>query len=187
MRRSNKGDVRQRGDVRLRVGAVGGALVLAGAAAVGVAYAATGTTIHGCVNNTTRVLSVSDTCAKQETALTWNQQGAPGPSGPAGPSGAPGPSGPPGPAAASTVNTYEQILHGSDIDSTGFEVEAFMTCPNPDQVPISGGYRIYISGWTAFSSTLEFGGYHFLAAMPFNQLPPDPTSQLAKVEVTCIS
>ena len=46
--------------------------------------------IRGCYNNANGRLSVIDegaTCGRNETLLTWNQQGPAGPAGPAGPSG----------------------------------------------------------------------------------------------------
>jgi hypothetical protein len=79
--------------------ALGAALGAAG----GVAYSsipdAQGV-IHGCYDNTTGALRVIDTdasgvCRGGETALDWNQQGQPGPTGH---TGVPGPAGPPGAA-----------------------------------------------------------------------------------------
>ena len=63
------------------------------------------TLIHSCVtsNKNLRVVSASDTCRSNESALDWNIQGVPGPVGPAGPTGltgaigAAGPAGPQGP------------------------------------------------------------------------------------------
>ena len=80
------------------------ALVAAVVAAGGVAYSsipdAQGV-IHGCysdVDGTLRVIdtaNASDVCRGAETALDWNQQGQPGPTGH---TGLPGPAGPPGAA-----------------------------------------------------------------------------------------
>jgi hypothetical protein len=56
--------------------------------------------IHGCYNNRTGVLRVIDpggSCGDRESALFWNQKGAPGAEGPEGPSGPEGPLGPEGP------------------------------------------------------------------------------------------
>jgi hypothetical protein len=66
-----------------------------------VAYAATSRTaasINGCYDNSTRVLRVTDTCARNETQISWNQAGPAGPAGPAGVAGPAGPSGTAGPA-----------------------------------------------------------------------------------------
>ena len=73
---------------------IGGAVVFfAGATAAGVVTAvaapAAPAVINGCVNTTTRVLTVpaSGTCPAGTTALQWNSQGPAGPQGPAGVSG----------------------------------------------------------------------------------------------------
>jgi hypothetical protein len=60
----------------------------------GVAYSAipdASGVIHGCYQaRTLRVIDSAANCDPGETALNWNQQGAPGPQGPAGPQGPPG-------------------------------------------------------------------------------------------------
>lgn len=79
--------------------ALGAALGAAG----GVAYSSIPDSqgvIHGCYDDTTGALRVIDTdasgvCRGGETALDWNQQGQPGPTGH---TGVPGPAGPPGAA-----------------------------------------------------------------------------------------
>jgi hypothetical protein len=85
-------------------------VVMAGVIFGGVALATTSDSsdvIHGCVNKTTRVLRVANTCKGDEIAITWNQHGPAGPAGPSGPpgvggvqgpSGASGPAGSPGPS-----------------------------------------------------------------------------------------
>lgn len=66
--------------------------------------------INGCYNRkdgALRVVVAAETCGKHELAVSWRQQGEPGPTGPTGPkgdpgetgpAGAPGPPGPAGPA-----------------------------------------------------------------------------------------
>jgi type VI secretion system Hcp family effector len=78
------------------------AVIAAGAGTY--AYAASssdGTTINGCVGTSDgklRVLSASDTCKSNETALSWNSVGPAGAQGPAGAAGAAGAQGLQGPA-----------------------------------------------------------------------------------------
>ena len=84
---------------------IGAVMLIAGAgAAIGIAVpslaASTTTTIHGCVNNTTHVLTVRATCPSGTTALTWNQAGPAGPRGPQGIQGVPGATGPAGAVGA---------------------------------------------------------------------------------------
>jgi hypothetical protein len=90
----------------LRVAAVAGA-VLAGAAGVATATSmvqgSATTAIQACQNNGSgllRVVNSTSDCRQNETALTWNVAGAPGPAGPAGATGATGPAGPTGAAGA---------------------------------------------------------------------------------------
>lgn len=86
-----------------------GAIVVALAVAASIGYAAipdSSGVIHGCYNqaaNPSGALRVIDTdagakCAKNEKALTWNQQGPKGDQGDTGPAGPTGPEGPTGPA-----------------------------------------------------------------------------------------
>lgn len=90
---------------RLTFANVAAGLALAVAVSGGVAYAtgaipSSNGTINGCYNQQNGSLRVidpaSDTCQKQETAISWNQvgpKGDPGPQGPAGPAGPVGPKG----------------------------------------------------------------------------------------------
>ena len=84
-------------------------VVGAGVAFASVVSQSPRTTIHGCVNNRTKVLTVAQAggrCPRGTTAITWNitgPQGPPGPSGARGPTGlpgSPGPTGSPGPAGS---------------------------------------------------------------------------------------
>ena len=85
---------------------VAAAVVIVGVTAASAAFAAipdAGGVIHGCYKSGQGTLHVVDTtsgqsCAANETALTWNQQGPQGPAGPAGPQGPTGQQGPTGPA-----------------------------------------------------------------------------------------
>ena len=81
------------------------ALIVVGAlAAAGVAYATipdSSGLIHACYKKSDSALRVidssTDSCNKNETALSWTAQGTPGPIGPQGPAGPAGPAGPQGP------------------------------------------------------------------------------------------
>lgn len=115
--------------MRNRMLAVAG-LVAAAVMGAGVSLAATApagrsTTIHGCENNRTRVLSVrhSGSCGRGFTALSWNvtgprgPAGLAGPAGPAGPKGDTGPAGPQGPSGV--VSTATTDLGGVTSVPTG--------------------------------------------------------------------
>jgi type VI secretion system secreted protein Hcp len=74
------------------------AVVAAGAGTYAYAAASDGTTIHGCVggDGKLRVLSSSEGCKKDETALSWNTVGPAGAQGATGPAGVQGLAGPAG-------------------------------------------------------------------------------------------
>jgi type VI protein secretion system component Hcp len=75
------------------------AVIAAGAGTYAFAAASSdGTTISGCVakDGKLRVLSGTDTCKADETALSWNSVGPAGAQGPVGPAGAAGAAGPAG-------------------------------------------------------------------------------------------
>ena len=135
------------------------ALVVAMAAAAGLAVAAislgaipgSSGTISACYAKSNGGLRVIDaesgaSCvANKESALSWNQQGPPGPQGeqglqgPAGPQGDPGPQGPPGPA----INTDVVLATSSAIQETGggFDLKvAQALCPS-GEIATGGGYR----------------------------------------------
>jgi hypothetical protein len=82
----------------------GGAAVglAAGLATAGIALASgsSSAVIHGCVNDKTHLLRIAATCHPNETAISWNQQGAQGPQGLPGYNGRRGPAGPSGPAGS---------------------------------------------------------------------------------------
>ena len=79
---------------------VASALTFLVVGSVALASIPSGGVISTCYNTkkgTLRVIDAqSDSCDKDETALSWNQAGQPGPSGPPGPAGATGPAGPQG-------------------------------------------------------------------------------------------
>jgi hypothetical protein len=87
--------------------AIAVALALTGSQLVGASIPSDDGTIHGCYDESRGTLRVidatTDTCARRELALSWNQRGPtgeagpPGPIGPVGPAGDSGPPGPPGP------------------------------------------------------------------------------------------
>lgn len=84
---------------RLSVAAAAAILPMAILAATN-ALAANDTTINACVHKESRGVRIVDSpadCRATETAVSWNQQGQPGPAGPQGPAGPAGPQGPAGP------------------------------------------------------------------------------------------
>jgi hypothetical protein len=114
--------------------ALGAALGAAG----GVAYSAIPDgqgVIHGCYEDTTGALRVIDTdaagvCRGGETALDWNQQGQPGPTGH---TGLPGPEGPPGAAL-----TYGKSAPGPVALPSGAQEKTIATLTVP-----RGSYAIF--------------------------------------------
>lgn len=92
--------------------ALAAAVVLAGGGAALATIPDSGGVIHGCYSAKDGTLRVIDTdagqtCAKGETALSWNQQGPQGPAGPTGPAGPAGPQGSPGPQGPAGVSGYQ--------------------------------------------------------------------------------
>lgn len=94
---------------RILAAVVGAGILIAGSS-VATAAVVSNNTINGCYTTKSGALRVIDTsagtCAKGETAISWNRtgpQGLPGvkgDTGPAGPAGAPGAQGPAGPAGS---------------------------------------------------------------------------------------
>ena len=90
------------GSRRLWVGLTVAAALTIGASVAFGAIPDSGGVIHACYksNGDLRVVDTAagsdGTCKSQETALTWNQQGAAGAQGPAGPAGPKGDTGPAG-------------------------------------------------------------------------------------------
>lgn len=82
---------------QLLVAAIAGALFAGG----GYAFAASRSkSIHGCIDNKTRVLHVQKArCHRGQTGIAWNRQG------PTGPQGVPGPQGPPAASAWAVIAT----------------------------------------------------------------------------------
>lgn len=76
--------------------------IVAGSVALASIPSADGT-INACFNDTNgnvRIVDDPSSCRQHEVAISWNQQGTPGPAGPPGPPGPAGPQGPAGPAGA---------------------------------------------------------------------------------------
>jgi hypothetical protein len=142
--------------MRFRLGRRGFWLLAASAAGLalvgGIAYAAipdSGGVIHTCFkpSDATKsggaALTVIDsqsggTCKAGDTALTFNQQGPPGPMGQPGP---PGPQGPPGPEGASGPLSGYEIVQGSSDFGQGDTKSAAALCPNGKE-PVSGGATV---------------------------------------------
>jgi hypothetical protein len=101
--------------------------------------------VHGCFaksGGTLRVIDASVTnCKSGETALSWNQQGVPGPKGDAGEPGPPGPQGAQGePGAPGGLAGYVRFFTQSDENSV-FTKTQVANCPS-GKVPVGGGGRI---------------------------------------------
>jgi hypothetical protein len=126
----------------------GKTVVVAMAAAVSLAVAAislgaipgaTGT-ISGCYaksNGSLRVIDAESGAAcitNKETALSWNQQGPPGPQGPVGPQG------PPGPVDTQMVFAVEETFDGFDLKF------AHAACPS-GETATGGGYLVGASSY----------------------------------------
>lgn len=87
-------------------------------------------TIHGCYRNgggpndgTLRVVDDPSTCGKNETAISWSQQGPQGPQGPQGDKGDKGDTGPAGPAGASGGDAL--LVGGAPL--TGGDADVYLT------------------------------------------------------------
>jgi collagen triple helix repeat protein len=111
-----------------------------------------------------RVIDSAATCARGETALSWNvvgPRGLQGPAGPAGVAGAMGPQGPqgvpgpqgsqglpglPGPAGASGLTGLIRVQVDSPFDDVATK-EVFAQCPAGTQV-LGGGYTFFLGGPT---------------------------------------
>jgi hypothetical protein len=110
--------------------------------------------IRACVENGSaliRSIDASDTCRKNERALTWNvsgPQGEPGPSGAPGASGAPGPSGSPGVQGPPGLSGVEMVRGDAKKLPTGVfgpNVTVAATCP-VGKIALSGGATLTSSG-----------------------------------------
>jgi len=142
-----------------------------------VAYGASSATFYGCLReNGERPLTdvrVSPapppTCGKDETPVSWNQVGPPGPAGPqgvpgpqgltgpAGPQGLTGPAGPPGAPGASgveivtAVGAYtdnSDIVRHPEVSVVAAYKTATATCPQGKRVIGGGGQVIEVSAPT---------------------------------------
>jgi hypothetical protein len=130
--------------------ALASALVLAVGSSVALgAIPGAGGVISSCYAKTGGDLRVIDaatsTCKSNESALSWNQQGIPGPQGvpgpvgPAGPQGPTGPAGAQGPAGPAGVSGYEIVGQPITFDANSI-VGMAATCP-PGKVVLGGGWR----------------------------------------------
>jgi type VI secretion system Hcp family effector len=99
------------------------AVIAAGAGTYAFAAAGDGTTINGCVGTSDgklRVLSGSDTCKSNETALSWNSVGPAGGQGPAGAPGAPGAPGAQGAPGRDGVSNPDATTATMTVTGNGF-------------------------------------------------------------------
>ena len=88
-------------NLRLLAEVLGGLILILITATAASSATSNGTTIYGCVNKTTSVLTVrlqaGEKCAPGTTPLDWNSTGPTGPAGSTGPRGKAGPTGKQGP------------------------------------------------------------------------------------------
>jgi len=112
--------------------------VLAAAVAATAAIPDASGVIHGCRNTKTGILRVIDTdksqtCSKDETALTWNQTGPQGPVGPEGPQG------PVGSGPVTRYNARGETYVGPARPTVwGHFLHVQVNC-EPGQVAVGGG------------------------------------------------
>lgn len=86
--------------------------------------------IRACANpaGQLRVVGAADSCRPQETLITWNSAGAPGPAGSIGPMGPAGPQGPAGPPGSDAAG----VTGGADHSPFGNASPAFLSAtPTP--------------------------------------------------------
>jgi hypothetical protein len=134
---------------RTKLVVLAGAVALAAAGSI--AWAAipdSGGVIHGCYENVSGKLRVSDTddgepkaCGNNETSLSWSQQGPPGPPGPEGPKGDTGDTGPQGPPG---MSGYEQVSDTTEFNGDDSK-QAFASCPEGKKVTGGGAFIVYSS------------------------------------------
>jgi hypothetical protein len=149
----------------VRSAVVATALVGTGAALAAAAIPSSDGVITGCISHSDGDLRVIDPavdeCKTNETTLTWNQTGPPGPVGPPGPQGEPGPAGPQGapgptcpagpPGPAGGFAGVQVVAREFTVPQSTFEFTYVATseCP-PDTVVVSGGYEIEQAGVNEF-------------------------------------
>lgn len=105
--------------------------VMAGALIAGGGYALAAsrtTTIHGCVNKRTRVLTVAVRCDRAQSPLVWDTRGPAGPRGPRGFRGVRGVAGPAGAAGSVAVGSVSTGAPGSQasVINTGSSSSAIL-------------------------------------------------------------
>jgi hypothetical protein len=141
------------------VSALAGALVLA---VLGLGTEAAAQQIYACAKNNggdLRLASGAGQCKNNETEVSWNAAGQPGPQGP---QGVPGP---PGPAGASGVSGYEVVVEFIAADG-----DAFHRVPCPaGKVPLGGG--VWINEGGQFSDRILIGTHPYGTAFT-EDVPP---------------
>jgi len=109
--------------------------------------------IHACYDDDGKV-RLSDPqvrpCRDNETPLSWNQTGAPGPKGDTGAQGPPGPqgaNGAQGAAGAAGVSGYQQVTQSFDNFTLAAQTESVhvVSCPAGTKV-FGGGYLLFNAG-----------------------------------------
>ena len=135
-----------------KLGVLLGAVALAAGGSVAWAIIPdSGGVIHGCYDNVSGKLRVSDTddgepkaCGNSETPLSWNQQGRQGPQGPPGPRGPKGDTGDTGPQGPPGVSGYERVSDTTEFDEDDRK-QAFASCPEGKKVTGGGAFIVYSS------------------------------------------
>jgi hypothetical protein len=150
------------GNERRFVSALAGALALA---VLGLGMEAGAQQIYACAKKNggdLRLASGAGQCKSNETEVSWNAAGQPGPQGPQGPQGVPGPA---GPAGASGVSGYEAVVQFVAADGDGFHK---VPCP-PGKVPLGGG--VWINEGGQFSDRILIGTHPYGTAFT-EDVPP---------------
>ncbi|MBM3677592.1 MAG: lamin tail domain-containing protein [Actinobacteria bacterium] len=134
---------------------------LAAVAAIATAASDADSRIDACQNarhGLVRIVGGSETCKRNETAVSWNRQGPAGPAGPIGPPGPQGPVGPQGPAGPAGVGTVADLQGTActTFDGAAGRVQVavgatdliMLTCEagtSPPPPPPSGASRLVIN------------------------------------------
>jgi len=148
--------------------------------------------IHACYKSTGNLRAIEDPsrCGRNETAISWNQQGPPGPQGEPGPPGEPGPAGPGGPAPATRWISrwdFARVTVGADIS----RLDTWVWVMNPAapgdgaaSASVTVDFRTVCGGGTSFYSTGAFVDPGRVVGPLFINVPGDPIGSSGCLEIT---
>jgi hypothetical protein len=135
-----------------------------------------------------RVIDATATCRPGEIALTWNQDGVPGPIGPAGPEGDAGPAGPAGPEGPTGAEgpagpAGPEGPAGPAVDLVIGKVSLTTACGT-----FCSGFRFRAEGYTAPEDTKveeavtqPFGAGAMMSELTFTLASPPPVGNVFQV------